>query len=544
MAIGILAGSTLLFGSGYYRFRRDISHAWSGVVRSSRAAYVAMRIGIDYQRTCAHLDEANPACEAIWSDWHQRSAERLLELCRTNGGVYIKLGQHLAAMTYILPIEWTETMRPLHAHCPPTPTDQVKQLIEEEMAQPMDELFLDFNSEPLGVASLAQVHRATLLNGDVVAVKVQHPPLQDHAMIDIATTSMLVRTVERLFPEFEFGWLAEEMKENLPLELDFRVEQRNAQRLDNYFIHDRGALVVPAVNWATARVLCMEFIEGSYIDDREFLRQHCVDVNDVSSELSRIFSDMIFKYGWVHCDPHPGNILIRPRKKKNLFDRNYDLVLLDHGLYKSLPRQLQTDYAHLWRSILERNEKDMRTYALRIGGFNTHRLFACILTGRSWSAVESDLTQSRSEEERRHVRDTLPKFLADIAHILRHVPREVLLLIKTHDLLRSVDASLNTTRHPAYGMAIMMSACNRAILQDDQHNAQVVSTLRNDNAIKRTWGQLRCWWHFFVAETTCRLLRFWLRLTERAFRFLPALQRPAAPLIIMPIENEAVLELP
>ncbi|RKP23596.1 ABC1 family-domain-containing protein, partial [Syncephalis pseudoplumigaleata] len=448
--------------AGGYYYRRDIAHAWSGAVRSGRAAYAVLRIGIDYQLTCAHLSEADPDSEAIWSDWHRRSAARLLALCRANGG-----GQHLAAMTYILPSEWTEAMRPLHAHCPPTPIEQVRALIEDETGHAMDALFAEFNPVPLGVASLAQVHRATLPNGDTVAVKVQHPPLEEHAIVDIATTSMLVDAVERLFPEFGFGWLADEMKKNLPLELDFRVEQRNAQRLERYFAHDKGALVVPAVYWATPRVLCMEFIQGAYIDDRDFLRRNHIDANDVASELARIFSDMIFKYGWVHCDPHPGNILIRTRERRHYFDRNFDLVLLDHGLYKALPRQLQTDYARLWRAILDRDEEDMRKYALRIGGFNTHRLFACILTGRSWSAVETDLTQARSEAERHHIRDSLQSFLADIAHILRHVPSEVLLLIKTHDLLRGVEASLGMTRHPAYGLALMMSACNRTILEDD-----------------------------------------------------------------------------
>ncbi|RKP07384.1 ABC1 family-domain-containing protein, partial [Thamnocephalis sphaerospora] len=457
--------------AGAYRFRSELRHAWDGAVRSGRAAYAVLRIGIDYKLHVANLVEADPQYEALRSAWHKRSAEQLLALCRANGGVYIKLGQHLAAMTYLLPPEWTETMRPLHARCPPTSMPDVAALIEKEMGQPMEALFRDFDPTPLGVASLAQVHRATLVDGSVVAVKVQHPPLQEHAVTDMASTSMLVHTVEYLFPEFGFGWLATEMEENLPRELNFCVEQENAQRLRECFAHDRGALVIPTVNWATPRVMCMEFIDGSHIDDREFMKKHRVDVNDVSTELTRVFADMIFKYGqvwavWVHCDPHPGNILIRSRKRRHLFDRNYDLVLLDHGLYRELPQQLQSDYARLWRAILKRDEQGMRTYAMRIGGLDTHRLFACILTGRSWSAVESDLTQSRTQAERDHVRGSLHRYLTDVADILRRVPREVLLLIKTQDLLRSADASLGAQRHPAYGLAVMMSACNRAIRED------------------------------------------------------------------------------
>jgi aarF domain-containing kinase len=501
-------------GAGLYYARDDVHHAWIATVRSARTTLAVFRIALDYQLTCSHLSKSDPTYAAILSAWNKRSAERVLELCRTNGGIYIKLGQHLSAMTYILPPEWTETLEPLQARCPPTSLEDVAALIELEMGKPMHELFREFDPIPLGVASLAQVHRAVLVDGREVAVKIQHPPLKEYAMIDVANTSALVRLIERLFPDFGFGWLATETETNIPRELNFCIEQENADIVRNYFAHDRGALVIPKIYWATPRVLCMEFINGSHINDRDYLAKHHINPNDVSTELARVFADMIFKYGWVHCDPHPGNILIRPRSRRSLFDRNYDLVLLDHGLYRELPRQLQVDYAHLWRAIIYRHEDGIREYALRIGGLDTYRLFACILTGRSWSAVETDLSQARTEAERDYIRGSLQKYLRDIAHILRRVPREILLLIKTQDLLRSADASLGTTHHPGYNFMITLAACNRTIRDDAYQRVQT----EHHSLLGRSFHYAKAWFKYMMTALFCRLSKLWMSIGYLSIR--------------------------
>lgn len=107
--------------------------------------------------------------------------------------------------------------------------------------------------------------------------------------------------IKRWFPDFEFTWLGEEMRENLPKEMDFVHEARNAERAAKDFEKLRTSLYIPEVIAATKRVLIMEFIQGGRVDDLEYLAEHNIDRNKVSLELSRIFSQMVYLNGWFHA---------------------------------------------------------------------------------------------------------------------------------------------------------------------------------------------------------------------------------------------------
>jgi len=111
--------------------------------------------------------------------------------------------------------------------------------------------------------------------------------------------------IKRWFPEFEFTWLGEEMRENLPKELDFTNEARNARMAFNNFKNRKTSLYIPEVISADKRVLIMEFIEGARVDDLEYLAMHNIDRNKVSLELSRIFSQMVYLDGWFHAVSFP-----------------------------------------------------------------------------------------------------------------------------------------------------------------------------------------------------------------------------------------------
>lgn len=171
----------------------------------------------------------------------------------------------MSALTYLLPEEWTSTFRPLQDKCPPSPLSEVEALLREEIGE------IQLSPIPIGVASLAQVHVAQLVKSPesthtshtmpdkvTVAVKIQHPSLDEFAKIDIKTVGLIVKTIKWAFPEFEFDWLAEEMKESLPKELDFREEAQNAAHLQSLFRQSGRALKVPMVYQATRRVLLME----------------------------------------------------------------------------------------------------------------------------------------------------------------------------------------------------------------------------------------------------------------------------------------------
>lgn len=178
---------------------------------------------------------------------HKRCAERTLTVLEKNGSIFIKLGQHLSSMGYLLPLEWTNTFIPLQDKCPVSSFESIQAMFLADTGQDVNELFSSFEPSPIGAASLAQVHIATLKEtGQKVAVKVQHPALAEWVPLDLALTRLTFSTLKRFFPEYDLEWLSREMDLSLPLELDFRHEAENAMRAKKYFKeHSSTPLVIP-----------------------------------------------------------------------------------------------------------------------------------------------------------------------------------------------------------------------------------------------------------------------------------------------------------
>ncbi|KAJ3187905.1 putative aarF domain-containing protein kinase 1 [Gaertneriomyces sp. JEL0708] len=541
------------------------------VIRSYRALKAGALAAADYKWSLRNGPEV--VGEAEYEDYrsqcHQRAADRLLELCKANQGIYIKLGQHIAALVYLLPSEYTETMRPLQDKCPPTPLEDIEGLFKSDLGRSLDDLFSEFDPEPLGVASLAQVHRATMKNGQEVAVKIQHPYLDEYTPVDIATVVLIVKLIKKVFPEFEFGWLAEEMQQSLPQELDFVHEAENANKVRSLF-HGSAFLKIPEVYWADRRVLIMEFVAGGKIDDLDYYKRHNIDPRQVSSELSKIYSEMMFVNGFVHCDPHrkcgfvgaparylhvrsiltasfsnsAGNVFVRPRSRPFLSyipilrsfvpnPTNFEIVLLDHGLYRQLTPTFRLDYAHLWAAILAGDENGIFDYSYRLftsseesrrrtgDDIDYHRLFASMLTGRSWDVIsdtKGGIAQARSQREFQVIRQkaSTGRFFFAIADILAKLPRELLLLLKTHDLLRSVDSALEVSHgdsidHMLRSVAIMGWYCALAIKQESIRE-MVQSRLEHGNVVP-VWLDAAFWSvmvEFWKTEVRVGILEWWI----------------------------------
>ncbi|KAI3368075.1 hypothetical protein L3Q82_026898, partial [Scortum barcoo] len=213
---------------------------------------------------------------------HLRSAERLRDLCCANRGTFIKVGQHLGALDYLLPEEYTSTLKVLHSRAPQSRMEEIQQVIREDLGKELSELFVSFEEKPQGAASLAQVHKAVLHDGRTVAVKVQHPKVQRQSSKDIVVMEVLLRVVHWLFPDFAFMWLVEEAKKNMPLELDFLNEGHNAERVAKMLAHF-PFLKIPMIHWnlSTKRILTMEFAEGGQVNDRDYMKKQGINVNEL-----------------------------------------------------------------------------------------------------------------------------------------------------------------------------------------------------------------------------------------------------------------------
>ena len=186
----------------------------------ARAPDRALTIGVEFAQLRLEHEAAN-GLTRHWEELHQRCASRLLHLCLTNGGVYIKLGQHLAQLDYIVPEAYTRTLSALFQQTRSSSIADVTAVIEEDLGKPIGEAFASFDAEPIASASLAQVHRAAdRSTGQPLAVKVQHRGLRTAAASDMATVAAAVHLGGWLFPDdFRLSWVLEEPR-HLPLELD------------------------------------------------------------------------------------------------------------------------------------------------------------------------------------------------------------------------------------------------------------------------------------------------------------------------------------
>ncbi|WFD30718.1 hypothetical protein MSPP1_001742 [Malassezia sp. CBS 17886] len=466
----------------------------------SRSTTIVSAVGLcvwDYRRVlnASHASAAEE--EEHLRQCHLRCARRLLEALQANGGLYIKLGQHLSSVI-LLPPEWTATLRPLQDENTPTPLADLEVLFKEDTGQSFDEAFTWLDPKPLGVASLAQVHKACdRRTGEVLAVKMLHPDVERFSQADMKMVTILVHWVKRIFPQFSFEWLADEMNKNMPLELDFRHEAANSQRAREDFAQYRKTCVYfPRVPWVHRRVMAMEFIEGCRPDNLAFLAEHKINRNRVSQELSKIFSQMLYLHGFFHADPHGGNLLIRPRPTGSRSRENFEIVLLDHGLYFEIDDELRANYARFWLALLSRStphvQRERRKYAKLVGNIDDdlYPILESAITGRSGlqgsddgnphgvqgkqrmsSLLDIQSSASLSENEQEHIRRTVMKkegLVIDIMELLRRVPRAMLMVLKINDLTRSLDAHLHTTHGPARPFIITARYCALAVHRDDQ----------------------------------------------------------------------------
>jgi len=283
------------------------------------------------------------------------SARRLARVLGELKGPFAKAGQFAALRLDVLGPEVRAAFATLQDRVPPRPFREIAATVEAELGAPLDALFAEFETAPLGAASIAQVHRARLMSGEPVAVKVQYPWLARSLPADLAIARRLLRMVtprrdgvdrEQLFAEFASG-LAEE--------LDFEREARVAAEIAANLAHD-AQVVVPTVHRAlsTRRVLVMSWTPAIPIGDHAALAARGVPIADVVATLARAYAKQIFADGLFHADPHPGNLFVIDEPDAGFRPR---VLFIDFGLAKrldpTLRRELRTGIHALLRRDVE-----------------------------------------------------------------------------------------------------------------------------------------------------------------------------------------------
>ncbi|KAL5568559.1 hypothetical protein UlMin_025134 [Ulmus minor] len=426
-------------------------------VRLFRDCVTAASIAFDYEYSLWGLAEGSDERLRIKHEVHLRSARKVQELCFKNGGIYIKLGQHIGQLEYLVPPEYVQTMRESMLNkCPESSYDQVCEVIKKELGETPDKIFSKFDPVPIASASLAQVHVAHLHDGEKVAVKVQHTHMTDTAAADRTTVELVVNTLHWLFPSFDYRWLIDEIRESLPKELDFIVEAKNSEKcLDNFrklSPHIAPYVYAPKVYWSlsTTKLLTMEYMDGAPITDVKTIRRLGLNPHEVSKLVSQTFAEMMFRHGFVHCDPHAANLLVRPlpsSRKSILGKRKPQLIVLDHGLYKELDFETRFNYASLWKALIFADANAIKENSVKLGaGEDLYALFAGILTMRPWNRVVDPavdhLVIQGDDGDRSELQMYASQYFPQISELLRRLPRVILLMLKTNDCLRAVNNSL------------------------------------------------------------------------------------------------------
>ncbi|KAI8251621.1 ABC1 family protein [Colletotrichum sp. SAR11_239] len=521
----LLASGGGAAGASVLAFGDDIKYGYEGAERAGRVAS-ALAVCINDYRTTLNQQEKieDPELQSkILKDCHQRCADRTLKVLEKNGGIFIKLGQHLSAMNYLLPPEWTNTFIPLQDKCPVSSFESIEEMFRKDTGKELWDYFSEFSNEPIGAASLAQVHTATVKEDGVqVAVKVQHPGVGQWAPLDLALTRFTFSTLKRFFPEYDLEWLSSEMDVSLPKELDFREEEHNANRTRDHFAKlPEHPLVIPEVLWSKERILVMQRVSGHRLDDLEYLDANGIDRDEVSACLARIFNEMIFGHNApLHCDPHGGNLAIRKNESRRGLrgGHNFDIILYDHGLYRDIPRDLQRSYAKMWLAVIDGDMKRMRKYAKEVANINDEQfpLFASAITGRDWSVLNSEgsVLQTRTADEKKEMGDALQEgLLADLVQLLGQVPRIILLILKTNDLTRSLDENLHTRQGPIRSFMILARYCTRTVFEEQLEDLRARgSLLWPPNAFRLA----SAWVGFLRVEFKLGAFELWLSL-KRVF---------------------------
>ncbi|MBV8080855.1 MAG: AarF/ABC1/UbiB kinase family protein [Actinobacteria bacterium] len=285
--------------------------------RLGEIAQVAARHGFGYVFEGRRHSEVEPTAPSA-------RGRHLREMLDELGPTFVKFGQLLSTRPDVVPPDIVAELRALQDDVRPFPFADVERVIREELGQPLERLFLEFETEPMAAASIGQVHRAVLPNGRRVAVKVQRPnaPKQIEADLQLMyQAARLAKERVRLLDFVDTREIVDEFARSIRQELDYRHEARNAEGFHTNFA-GHPHVVVPRTYWSytRSRVLTLEYLEGVQLADLELDQWSVEQRRNLAYLVAETWMTMIFRHGFFHGDPHPANILVLAPDRIGLVD--------------------------------------------------------------------------------------------------------------------------------------------------------------------------------------------------------------------------------
>lgn len=272
------------------------------------------------------------------------------------GPTFVKIGQALSTRPDMVPPQYIAALERMQDAVAPVAFEDIREVVESELGLRLNKAFASFDETPLGGASLAQVHRATLRDGRPVAVKVQRPGILDQLYSDLDSLNAVATRIDKatdIGRRVHFADWVHEFRKTLIAELDYRVEGENLERFGERF-QPYPQLCVPQPVWdyTRKRVLTMELVTGTKVTEITGLRRLDGDLEGLAAALMRGYLDQVLVHGQIHADPHPGNLLLT---------RDGRLALFDLGMVAHVPpRQRDRLFQLLFAAVDGRGEDVVR----------------------------------------------------------------------------------------------------------------------------------------------------------------------------------------
>ncbi|GJN81351.1 hypothetical protein PLIIFM63780_004884 [Purpureocillium lilacinum] len=500
----------------------------SGFGRTLRTFGTTLLVAIDYK--------INFRPESITAgsvpDLHTRNAERLFDLLRANGGLYLKIGQAIAMQSAVLPPEFQKMFSRMFDDAPQDEWKDVEKVIKQDFGKSVEEVFgVSFTGKPgMGLmerkarasASVAQVHWAKLPDGREVAIKIQKREIAKQIAWDLWAFKTVTWIYSKWF-DLPFYSLVPYITERLELETDFEAEAKNSENMRELVNSEKrlkGRVYIPTVypEFTTKRVLTTEWIEGIRLWDKKAMtsrwlgghgkgspgaksplppidmdaaRQEIrtkpyhekikperqewkgkrgrgglgLSTKEVMTTMIDLFSAQIFKWGVVHCDPHPGNIFVR-----RLPNGKAELVLIDHGLYVYMSQKFRHQYGTFWKALMTFDNETI-VKVTEAWGIKGADLFASATLMRPYeggdSSTKSDLMkdlEGKTPAERHYaMQERMKQGIRDVLSDEDKWPKELIFIGRN---MRIVQGNNQYLGSPVNRVKMMGEWASRSLFED------------------------------------------------------------------------------
>ncbi len=384
----------------------------------------------------------------------QRYAREYSRFAIAMGGVFIKLGQFISTRVDILPEEIIRELESLQDTVPTIRFSKIQSVIESEIG-PIDARYEYFKQEPIAAASLGQVHKARLLDGEKVVVKVQRPGIREICYTDLAA----MRVVARFAMRFSFVSnrsdavaLVEEFGRVFLEELSYKHEAYNAARFGEMFKENMG-VYIPAVYYehSTDQILTIEDVTSIKINDYAALDEAGISRKAVARRLMDTYLQQVFNEYFFHADPHPGNLFIYPLPvEEGQKERPFYLIFVDFGMTGTLSKEIADGMVSTLSSVLNRDARGLVDAYMKLGfilpNADTDRIVEA--TNKAFDEVWGLSMADMRDVDFERVTDLADEFSDLMLSMPFYIPQDFLYLGRTISILSGMSTSLDPAYNP------------------------------------------------------------------------------------------------